>query len=281
MSFRFRLRNFLSQTYWWKTWTPDRRKENKINVFQIRHKFLGLAENATQVQQFLITLFTLAPRSAWVIPSGEWKTLSTFCNKKQGSKIKRAPSQLKARTWVHLSTTLKALLESIKRFCALFLLRSANGGESVSQLARLSSTAVCHWGRGVSRQFSRTDVRKIHPALDTHTALHLTVYIYTHTPFCIYSFQVCRTQGLCLRWHYVLFTACGGGPRKGQLVQTNVSLPWQNIIKWEDVGQRRSFNKAERDASARFASIAAPKQQTLPPPSRNHFLHWQLQSPLR
>ena len=113
---------------------------------------------------------------------------------------------------------------------------------------------------------------------------HIQPVVCMYTPLYIYSFQVCRTQGLgefvCVRWHYVLFTACGGCPRKGQLVQTNVSLPWQNIIKWEDVGQCRSFNKAERDASARFASIAAPKQQTSPP-SRNHFLRWQLPSPLR
>jgi hypothetical protein len=97
----------------------------------------------------------------------------------------RTPSQLKVRTRVHLVTTQKAQnTNQLKR------LHSSGGGGGrqagvFSQFTRLSSTAVCHWVRGVSRQFGRTNARKIHPSLDTHSPLFVCI------PLCIFTLSKC------------------------------------------------------------------------------------------
>lgn len=146
----------------------------------------------------------------------------------------KTTSQLKVRTRVHLATAQKAQHESIK------------GLHTRSRAEALEQASCRNWrdylrrgggvslGRGVSRQFSRADARKIHPALDTHTAPCTYTLLYLLLPSVSHAGPGKNGAGCVFaRWHYVLFTACGGGggPTKGQLVQTNVSLPWQNIIK--------------------------------------------------
>lgn len=146
-----------------------------------------------------------------------------------------------------------------------------------SQLARLSSTSVCHWDGVCLANLTEATRAKSTPHL-THT--------HTYIPFCIYSFQVCRTQGLgergCVCVCAVALCIIYRMRRwpEERAARSNECFP--PVAKYNKMRgtQCRSFNKAERDASARFATIAAPKQQTSPP-SRNHFLHWQLLGPLR